>query len=60
MVSNLTSSIGMNKTECPIHHLASSYISSSSEVDPLLLREISASVSEFDPILLNLKVSIVL
>jgi len=55
-----TPSTGTNKPECPIYYLASSYISSSSEVDPLLLREISASLSVLDPRLLNLKVSIVL
>jgi len=51
-------STGMKDTGCSIHHLASSYISSSKELAPLSPHGISASVSQFESEWQNLRVSI--
>jgi len=51
-------STGMKDTGCSIHHLASSYISSSKELAPLSPHGISASVSQFESEWRNLRVSI--
>jgi len=55
---HLTPSTGASNTKCPIHHLASSCISSPMEIASLLPRKISASISLLDSVLQNLRDSI--